>query len=355
MIFEEMEHNKYTINIRCTVVEALGQLNELSGGVMTLFGVDEQGKLRGAVTDGDIRRGLLRGVGLEAAVSEVMNGRPVSLRRPFDLDALRGARERGIRILPVIDAEGVLVDILDLTRQESALPLSAILMAGGRGERLRPATLTRPKPLLEIGGRPIIDYNIERLARAGIGDVSVCVNYLAEQIEEYFAKPRWGIDVKCVREPEFMGTIGAAALVGGREPGGATLVMNSDLLTTISLEEMFLQHRDSGASVTIAAVPYTVSVPYAIMETDARGRVSALQEKPTYSHMANAGIYIFANSVLESLPPKGRTDAPDLIERVIAEGGTVQTYPIAGTWIDIGTPTDFRHAEELMHQVSAFK
>ena len=193
---------------------------------------------------------------------------------------------------------------------------------------------------------PIIDYNVRNLSRAGITDVTVTTRYLASQIIDHFSKPVFGIDVKCVVEENPLGTIGAASLIS-RNDEGDTLVMNSDLLTTLSLEEMFLLHKTEKADVTIAAIPYSVSVPYAILATDGR-EVRSLEEKPTYSYYANAGIYIFSNRLLNSILPGTPTDAPELIEKAISEGGKVVFFPIDGTWIDIGSPADFRHAEELM-------
>lgn len=341
---------RHTINQYATIIEALRRLNELSGGVMTLIVTDTSNRMLGTVTDGDIRRGLLNGVTpadligrvLHASCMTLHTGQPTLER----INTLREARRRGIRLLPEINPDGTLERIIDLTHTDTLLPLSAILMAGGKGERLRPLTLDTPKPLLEIDGRPIIDYNIERLARAGISDVWVTVRYLADKIKDYFSVPRHGINVKCVEETTPLGTIGSAALVP-RKFEGDTLVMNSDLLTTINLEEMYLHHVGEKADITIAAIPYTVSVPYAILTTKGSD-VTALEEKPTYSHMANAGIYIFSNSVLSALNPDERTDATDLIEAAINQKMKVTYYPINGTWIDIGSPADFRHARELM-------
>lgn len=343
------QHIIYTSS---TITEALRTINDMPGSaVRTLVvAVPDTLEVKGTLTDGDIRRGLLDGATLDDPVERVMNYAFTAVWDDDDpmttLATLREARAKGIKLLPRIDSEGSLTDIIDLTRQTSLLPLSAILMAGGMGERLRPLTLTTPKPLLEIDGRPIIDYNIERLARAGITDVTVTVRYLADQIRHYFATPRHGIRVKCVEETKPLGTIGSAALVE-RPDEGCTLVMNSDLLTTIDLEEMFLRHTSLSADITIAAIPYTVSVPYAILTTEGQ-QVTALQEKPTYSHFANAGIYIFSNVVLNSLNPDERTDATTLIEAAMQQGMKVTYYPISGTWIDIGSPADFAHAQELM-------
>ncbi len=196
------------------------------------------------------------------------------------------------------------------------------------------------------GGKAIIDYNIEALARCGITDISVTVNYMAEKLEEHFSEERGGVRVKCVREDRPLGTIGSASLIEFPEEGD-TLVMNSDLLTTVSFEDLYLHHRNAGADITIAAVPYNVSVPYAILTTDG-GRVTSLEEKPSYAYYANAGIYIISNRLLRGLPKEQRTDATDLIEEAIASGLHVSYFPISGTWIDIGSPTDFAHARELM-------
>lgn len=336
----------HIIDINRQIIDALRQLNSLTDGVMTLIVTDSSGHVAGTLTDGDIRRALLKGMTLHSPVGEAAHKTFRSIGADTPVEQIKEARLKGIRLLPVTDRDGKLLRTLDLSKTETILPLSAILMAGGKGERLRPMTLQTPKPLLEIDGMPIIDYNVRNLARAGITDVTVTTRYLAQQIIDHFSHPIFGIDVKCVVEQEPLGTIGAASLIQ-RPDSGDTLVMNSDLLTTLSLEEMFLLHKAEEADVTIAAIPYSVSVPYAILATEGR-RVVSLEEKPTYSYYANGGIYIFSNRLLNTIPPSTPTDAPDLIERAIARGGKVVFFPLDGTWIDIGSPADFRHAEELM-------
>ena len=207
---------------------------------------------------------------------------------------------------PVLNADGTLRRIIDLSVTPTQLPLRALLMAGGKGERLRPMTLTTPKPLLEIDGKAIIDYNVEALAAAGVTDITVSTAYMADAIDSHFASPVAGVQVRTVRESAPLGTIGAASLVDW-EPDGDTLVMNSDLLTTISFEEMYLHHAAEHADITVAAIPYAVSVPYAILTTDG-ARVTGIDEKPTYSHYANAGIYIFRNAVLRTLRAGERSE-----------------------------------------------
>lgn len=345
-----------TIFSTATLHQALQMLNTLSGGAMTLFVVDEDMHVLGTLTDGDIRRALLAGVSLDDEVSAAAHSDFRCIRRgQTDVQALRNFRECGITLIPILDADSKLVDILDLKKTHTILPVKAVLMAGGIGERLRPATLTTPKPLLTIEGKAIIDYNIEALAACGIDDITVTTRYLADKIDEHFSNPVAGIKVKTVRETEPLGTIGAVALTDVASAPGTTLVMNSDLITTISFEDLYLQHCQRSADITIAVVPYQVSVPFAILSLDSSDDtlVSGIEEKPSYSYYANAGIYLFSNDLLAELKPDQRCDATDLIAKAIADGRKVNYYPIKGTWIDVGSPTDFRQAAELMRHHNA--
>lgn len=350
-----MNGQEHIISASATLVEALRRLNTLPGGAMTLFVTDDESeRVAGTLTDGDIRRAIIRGMSLDGCAGDAAcrSFRFLPEGTP-DVDALRRFRTEGITLIPVLDKAGRAVRIIDLSRTHTELPLRAILMAGGMGERLRPMTLTTPKPLLEIEGKAIIDYNIEALAACGISDISVCTRYLADQIDRHFATPVAGVTVKCVREEIPLGTIGAATLTGTPDEG-ETLVMNSDLLTTISFEEMYLRHKDSGADITIGVIPYQVSVPYAILSLDGEN-VTGIEEKPSYSYYANAGIYIFSNKILRMLRPGERTDATDLIAEAIEAGHKTTYYPIKGTWIDVGSPADFRQASELMRHHRAMK
>ncbi len=344
--------DKHLINCNATLYQGLDKLNKLSGSTMTLFVVDSNRRLMGSLTDGDIRRALLSGKSLDACVWEAMHSpcRKISATG-LHVNKIKQCRRLGISLLPKVDASGCVTSLLDLKRQDNQLPLSAILMAGGKGERLRPLTLHKPKPLLQVGGKAIIDHNVDALRRFGIRQINVTVKYLADMIREHFANEP---DVHCIEEDEPMGTIGAACLAP-LPVTGDTVVMNSDLLTTISFEDMYLHHRMQHADITIATIPYQVSVPYAILDFDEHGRVGGLMEKPSYSYLANAGIYIFKNEILHSIDPNKRTDATDLIEQAISQGYRVSNFPINGYWLDIGNPADFRQANELMKTLDGFK
>lgn len=349
--------NKHTIADNCSLLEGLAKLNALSGQVMTLFCVDSCGKVSGTITDGDIRRALLGGTGLDEKVADVC-------RRDFrsvpvdniDPARLREFRRAGIRLVPVLDKDGRLADTIDLSVTGNRLPLRALLMAGGKGERLRPATLTTPKPLLQIEGKAIIDYNVEALAAAGVNTIYVATGYLADMVCAHFSNPVAGVQVQCLAEPEPLGTIGAATLLPPAD-GRHTLVMNSDLITTISFEDMYLAHAEAGSDCTMAVIPYTVSVPYAVVATDDAEppRVQKLEEKPGYTFSANAGIYIFSPQALALLQPGEPCDAPTLIERMIDRGLKVNTFTINGTWIDVGSPADFAAASRLLRHVNSIK
>lgn len=337
---------RHTVGPGTPVREAMVALNRLSGETMTLFVVDAAGRPAGTVTDGDIRRALIGGAALESPVERVMHRDFLAIDGGKAPHArMADARARGIRLLPVI-RDGYITDIIDLEHQRAMLPVDAVLMAGGRGERLRPLTIDRPKPLLEVGGKAIIDYNIDSLRANGIRNITVTVNYLKEQIQAHFDHPRYHGLVRCVEEPGPLGTIGSLSLVEGLE-SDHVLVMNSDLLTTLDFERLYMAHLESGAELTMAVVPYTVSIPFSIIRTEGE-RVTGLTEKPTYNYFAGAGVYLMDRNAVGRIARGERLDAPDLVERIIADGGEVGYFPVKGTWIDIGSPDDYRYANELM-------
>lgn len=335
-----------------TIRETLVALNNLSGDSMTVFAVDENGHLMGSVTDGDIRRAIIAGHTPEDDTAGIafrnFTALPADASPKQRYEIVAKARKRHLNLLPILD-DGVLVDILDLRKIKAAIPVDAVLMAGGRGERLRPLTLTTPKPLLEVGGKPIIDYNVESLLRHGVRKVNVTVNYLKEQIIEHFTDPKWEGRVVCIEEPCRLGTMGSVALIEDFI-SDHVIVMNSDLLTNIDFEHLWQHHIDSNAALTMSTIPYTVSVPFAILKTDG-DRVTGLEEKPTYNHFANAGVYMIDRTALSGIRKGEYLDAPDFVEELIGKGRKVSHFAIEGTWIDIGSPDDFRYANEIMRNV----
>ncbi len=350
-----METKRHIINENASLLDAIGRLNALSGSVMTLVATDDEGVATGTLTDGDVRRALLQGVTLEARVKEAMHRDFKFLKGEVpDVAEIRKYRlNEGITLLPHLDDEGRIKRIYDLTVIKTVLPLDAVLVAGGRGERLRPLTDNTPKPLLKICDKAIIDYNVEALVSCGIDRITVTTGYLASKIEEHFARPIMGVAIQCVRESSPLGTLGSVSLVE-RSGNRATIVMNSDLLTTISFEEMYLRHVEEKADITVGVIPYVVSVPFAILATEG-AVVTDIEEKPVYSYYANAGIYIFSNEMLSRLVPGEKIDTPDFVQRAIDGGRKVVCFPIHGTWIDIGTHKDYEQARELMRHHSNLK
>ena len=336
----------HSISPSDSVRQAMRRLNELSGESMTLFVVGDDGSVKGTVTDGDIRRALIDGGELESPVVLVMNHRFAFVAPGDDFSKkMAEARKKHIELLPVVE-NGHIIDLLDLRKVHAHLPLEAVLMAGGRGERLRPLTDDTPKPLLPVDGKPIIDYNIEELEACGIKKIHVTVNYLADQIRRHF-KDRTGLaSIKCVEEPKRLGTLGSLAYIKDITTENL-LVMNSDLLTSVDFEALYLHHVNSQADFTIAAVPYSVSVPFAILRLK-KDRVVSLEEKPTYNYFANGGVYIMKTELIQKIPEGYYLDAPDFIMNLIQEGLKVGCFHLDGTWIDIGSPDDYRMACELM-------
>lgn len=344
----QSELNKYILSEQSSIKEALERINGLTTPPRTLFAAGIDNVISGSLTDGDIRRGLLAGVSLQDPVTKVMHRRFMRLIKGCeDPECLRAARRMDITVLPVLDAKGRMTDLIDLQHTRCLLPMDAVLMAGGRGERLRPLTDHTPKPLLPVGGKPIIDYNVEALRQCGIKNIYATVNYLHEQLETHFAERGDTFPVTCVVESKPLGTFGSIGLLKSALTHSNILVMNSDLLTTIDFEKMYEHHEAGQAALTMAVTTYGVSVPYAIVRTEG-DKVLSFEEKPTYNYFANAGIYIVRRELLQELSGADYVDATDFIDSLLAAGEKVSYFPIDGTWIDIGSPDDYAMANRKM-------
>ena len=331
-----------------TLIEALSRINTVNPEPLVLFVVDEDQRMVGTLTDGDSRRALIAGASVNDKVENIMhrNFNYMKLEEIDDVFKLRQQKEKKMKLVPILDKEHHIVEIINLEKYKTRLPIDAVLMAGGKGERLRPLTEKTPKPLLPVGDKAIIDHNIDRLISYGVKYINVTVNYLKEQIEEHFAEPRGEVKVDTVREPKFLGTIGSIRFVKEFH-NDTVLVMNSDLFTNINYEDFYLHFKEHDAEMSVAAVPYTVSVPYGIFDLNGRD-IQGLIEKPTYNYYANAGIYLIKRSVLDEIPEDTFFNATDLIEKLIAENKKVIRFPLNGTWIDIGNPQEYRKANELV-------
>lgn len=343
-----MIESKNIIHHNRTLLEALSQINSIGKGPLVLFVLDEQERMVGTLTDGDSRRALIAGASVNDEVDKVMH-RDFNYMRIDDIrnvEEIRRQKMMLMKLVPVLDSEKHIVDIIDLDRFKTRLPVDAVLMAGGKGERLRPLTEKTPKPLLPVGEKAIIDHNVDRLISYGIQHINVTVNYLKEQIEAHYQTPRNGVQVQTVREPQYLGTIGSIKFVP-QFYNDTVLLMNSDLFTSIDYEDFFLHFQQHEAEMSVAAVPYNVSIPYGVLDLDGRN-IKGLLEKPKYNYYANAGIYLIKRSALDEIPDNTFFNATDLIEKLIGEGKKVIRYPLNGTWIDIGNPQEYQRAKDLV-------
>lgn len=343
-----MIESNHIIRKDITLLEALAHINTLYPDPLVLFVVDEENRMVGTLTDGDSRRALIAGASVNDKADKIMH-RDFKYMQDDDINNVREIRhqkEMLMKLVPILDKERHIVDIINLQKFKARLPVDAVMMAGGKGERLRPLTEKTPKPLLPVGDKAIIDHNVDRLIKYGVQHISVTVNYLKEQIEEHYKEPRNGVQIQTVREPMYLGTIGSIKFVP-KFFNDTVLLMNSDVFTNIDYEDFFLHFQQHDAEMSVAAIPYIVSIPYGILDLDGRN-IQGLLEKPKYTYYANAGIYLIKRRALDEIPNETFFNATDLVEKLIAEGKKVIRYPLNGTWIDIGNPQEYQKAQDLV-------
>ncbi len=338
---------KHIIYLDQSVRDALIKLDEIAPSSI-LFVVDKERTLLGSLTDGDLRRGFIKGLGFDNKLLDFVQSSPISIRHnQYDLNQLEKFRKDLLKIIPIVDDQSRIVDILDFSLRKTLIPADAILMAGGEGKRLRPLTENTPKPLLVVGEKPIIEYNIDRLINVGIKTINLSINYLGEQLVEYFKDgAEKGIEIKYVKEDKPLGTIGSVLLVENFY-NDDIIVMNSDLLTNIDFADFFKTYKESGADMAVATTSYHVDVPYAVLEVgDDGSAVKSLKEKPRYTYYSNAGIYIMNKKLLKMIPENEFYDITDLMDRILEMDLKLVTYPINGYWLDVGKHEDFKKAQE---------
>ena len=317
-----------------TVAEALRLLGEHGLGIGLV--VDGAGQLLGTVTDGDIRRGALAGGGMETPVSELMSSRLIGAGTVTPTDRIPEVLARA-RLLYPDDPD------------ERRTPRTAVIMAGGRGERLRPVTDKVPKPLLKVGARSIVERLILGLAKAGVEEVFLAVNYMAEVFEQRLGSgDRLGVTIRYLREEHAMGTAGALSLLPPDQPG-PLLVANGDILTTLDFSAMFDFHWRHRGAITVAGVEYPSAIPYGVLR-NVEHHLLSIDEKPERRDLCSAGIYVLEPDVLRLLAPKEAVGMPELIADVLAEGRPVNVFPILEGWYDIGETAQF---ERVLVQFAA--
>ena len=309
--------------------------------------VDEKNRLLGTVTDGDIRRGILRGEGLDVAISSVMNRNPKVAKQGLSNSKYRQLMKiKKLKQLPIVSESKELVDILFIDfLQDTSSKNKVVLMLGGLGTRLRPLTNDIPKPMLRIGNKPIVETIIDGFKQCGHKDFIFSVNYKKEVIQNYFQNGEaFGISIEYVEEEKPMGTAGALSLIENqlKEP---FFVMNGDLLTQVNFDQLLQFHLEHGSIATMCVREYEYQIPYGVIETNSVNLIG-IKEKPVHRSFVNAGIYVLSPEVFDYIPKDTFYDMPTLFEQLMQDGKKTSVFPIHEYWLDIGQMEDFRRADE---------
>ena len=334
-----------------SIRQAIACIDRNEKGIVLI--TDEDRRLIGTITDGDVRRAVLAGESLDAPVSELLARKavspypePVTARVGTERSALlQLMQERVIRQVPLLDADGRVVGLvtMDELLPDQVLPLQAVIMAGGFGTRLRPLTEDLPKPMLPVGNRPLMELIVGQLRQAGIRRVNVATHYMAESIIEHFGDGHdFGVELNYVTEDRPLGTAGALGLM--RTPQEPVLVINGDILTRVDFRAMLAYHQEHEADLTVAVRKYDLNVPYGVIESDG-AFVRGLAERPVLSLFINAGIYLLEPSVHRYIPKDQCFDMTDLIQRLLDEDRPVASFPILEYWLDIGKHVDYEQAQ----------
>lgn len=334
-----------------TILEALNKLNLLKQDAI-IFVVNNDNQLIGSITDGDIRRGLLANVSTESNILDITQKHPKFINElDFNLYNLIKYRENNYRILPVINKKRQIIKIVNFRLKRSYLPIDIVLMAGGKGSRLMPLTKNTPKPLLKVGSKVIIEHNIDRLSLFGIENYWISLNYLADQVKDYFGNGQSkSIKIKYINEDKPLGTIGAVSKIHDF-CNDYVLVTNSDILTNLDYEKFFLNFMNEDADFSVVTIPYKVKIPYAVIEN--KGNIiTDFKEKPTYTYYSNGGIYLIKKSILKYIPVDVFYNSTDLMEELIKSDKKVISYPFSGYWLDIGKHDDYKKAQSDLNNIN---
>lgn len=330
-----------------------------AGTQQIAIAVDESRHLLGVVTDGDIRRAILRGVDLSGPVAQILNRKPTVCKRTASREELARTllgQERITR-LPVVDEQGNVLGLYrteDLVANPYSHDLPVVLMAGGLGTRLRPFTDNIPKPMIDVGGRPILEHIIRRFVSQGFTRFYVSVNYLSHVIKEHFGEGEaFGAQITYIEETERLGTAGSLRLLP-KDIRGPFFVMNGDLLTAANFAAIASYHLETGVEATMCLREYTVQVPYGVV-AQAGGRFVGIEEKPMHRHYVNSGIYVLDPAILELLPESGYFDMPSLFDSLMQKDpSAAAVFPLREYWCDIGQVADLERARREIAKISSY-
>ena len=340
------ELGKILIPATASILDAVKAIDR--GAMQIALVVDSERRLLGTVTDGDIRRGLLRGISLASPVTEIMASNPATVRSEDGRDqALRLMQRLSIHQVPLLDQEG---RVLGIERIDDYVGAQSrrnwiVLMAGGRGVRLRPLTDAVPKPMLPVGGRPLLESIIRNIKDQGYRRFFISVNHRREVVQNHFGDgSSLGVNIEYLVEREALGTAGALSLLPER-PSFPMIVMNADLLTAVGFDHLLQFHADQGAEATMCAREFISQVPYGVIRFDGP-RLTEIEEKPTQHHFVNAGIYALSPSVLDLIDKDRPLDMPNLFSALIESKRHAAVFPIREYWMDIGQTEDLQRARD---------
>lgn len=326
--------------------EAIARIDKSALQVAVILNTDQT--MAGILTDGDIRRAILAGKSLEIKVIEVMNATPTTV--PMSMprsEMLALMRRQTIHHLPIIDENRRLIGLATLDDLVGVVerPNWVVIMAGGLGTRLHPLTKDCPKPLLKVGGKPILEIIVESFAEQGFKQIFLSVNYKAEMIQDYFGEgDRWGVQVSYIREQERLGTAGALSLLP-KKPNLPIIVMNGDILTRTHFDNLLQFHELQGALATMAIREYDLQVPYGVVRLDGT-KIQSIDEKPVQRFFVNSGIYALSPDALNYLPSGAFFDMPSLFQKLAVDSRATVAYPLREYWLDIGRMSDLERANE---------
>lgn len=316
------------------------------GGLKTALVVDKDYQFRGLIADPDIRRALLKGTSLEQPVHTVMNSSPITLKQGISQsDAKRALFHHKRDILPVLSPDNRVVDVAILVESigRSRLENAVVLMAGGLGTRLLPLTKDVPKPMIEVGSKPMLETLIESFVAAGFSNIYLSVNYMQHAIRDHFGDgTRWGAKITYLQEEKALGTAGGLSLIG-EELTQPFITMNCDVLTNVDFESLLRHHANAQSKATMCISQHEVSVPYGVVEHD-NFELKRIVEKPAWNYFVNAGIYVFSPEVLELMQENVAVDMPELLDQIGEKFGKISLFPLREYWLDVGNHNSLEQA-----------
>jgi dTDP-glucose pyrophosphorylase len=330
-----------------TIRDAIARIDSGNAGIVLV--TDAGGHLLGTVTDGDVRRGLLRGLSLSDGVGEVMNKAPTTAGHRDDRAAILALMKRKLfHQIPLVDERGRLVGLetIDELLQPGRRETPVVLLAGGLGMRLRPLTDEVPKPMLRIGDKPILESILDSFIEYGFCKFHFAVNYKADVIERHFGDgSKWGVEIAYLRETERLGTIGPLSLLP-QLPSEPLVIMNADILTRVNFAQLLDYHRSNQAVATVCVREHRHTVPYGVVSMSGDSLLVGIEEKPVQRSMVSAGIYVIEPDALRELPRGGHCDMPTFLQGLIGRQRRVVGFPIHEFWLDIGRLEDLERAVE---------